>query len=339
MIAMSGGVDSSVAALISVRDGLDCAGSIAILHKNVKSGEKDASEVAARLGIPFFVFDFSNSFSKLVIEHFVSAYREGRTPNPCIECNKHIKFGILLKKALELQKDYIVTGHYARVERDVSGRFLLKKGADSAKDQSYVLYTLTQEQLARVRFPLGGLTKAEVREIALDSKLTSAGRKESQDICFVPDADYARFIADFTGEQPRKGRFVDVDGNDLGENNGIVSYTVGQRRGLGLAMPYPPYVLELRPEDDTVVIGKDEMLYSRSLQAREVNLIAVDRIDGRLRVFVKIRYSQPGQPATVRQIGGDTLHIEFDDPQRAITRGQAAVLYDGDTVLGGGTIV
>jgi len=339
LIAMSGGVDSSVAALISSRDGLDCAGAIAKVHKNVKSGEADARAVAGRLGIPFFVFDLSGDFSVRVIEPFITAYREGRTPNPCIECNKHIKFGSFLQKAAELDKDFIVTGHYARVSQSGAGRYLLKKGADPSKDQSYALYTLTQEQLSRARFPLGGLTKAEVREIALDAGLENTGNKESQDICFVPDGDYARFINEHTGEPPRKGRFVDVQGNDLGQHNGLLSYTIGQRRGLGLAMPYPPYVLELRPSDDAVVVGRNELLYSKSFQVRGVNLIPIDRIDAPLRGRVKIRYLQLEQPATVRQIGDDALHIEFDEPQRAITRGQAAVIYDGEVVLGGGTIV
>jgi len=339
LIAMSGGVDSSVAALITIRDGLDCAGAIAKLHTNVNNGEPDARQTAVRLGIPFFVFDFTDSFTEHVIDYFVTAYREGRTPNPCIECNKHIKFGRLLQKATELKKDVIVTGHYARVERDGAGRYLLKKGADQSKDQSYALYTLSQEQLARTRFPLGGLKKAEVRDIALEAGLEKAGYKESQDICFAPDGHYAQFIHGHTGEQPRKGRFVDVDGNDLGENNGLVSYTIGQRRGLGLAMPYPPYVLELRSIDNTVVVGKNEMLYSKSLQVRGINLIPISQINAPMRVCVKIRYSHTGQPATVRQISDDELHIEFVDPQRAITKGQAAVIYDGDVVIGGGTIV
>jgi len=338
MIAMSGGVDSTVAALLSVRGGLDCAGAIAKLHTNADNGKEDARAAAERLGMPFFVFDFSDDFADLVIERFINAYSEGRTPNPCIDCNRSIKFGKFLEKAMEMGKSCIVTGHYARTEQDCSGRYLLKKGADPSKDQSYVLYTLSQDQLSRTRFPLGGLTKAEVREIALNAGLLNAEKSESQDICFVPDGDYAKFIEYYTGTLPRKGRFLDTEGNDLGENEGVIHYTIGQRRGLGLAMPHPPYVIELNPKDNTVIVGRNEMLYTKTLRATDINLIPFDRIDSPLRAKVKIRYKHSEQPATVRQTDNDVLHIEFDEPQRAITKGQAAVIYDGDVVLGGGTI-
>ena len=341
---MSGGVDSSVAALLAKSEGLECAGAIIRLHPNAECGEPDARAVAASLGIPFFVFDFSDCFTERVIDRFIRAYEEGRTPNPCVACNKHIKFGRFLEKALELGKDCIVTGHYARAERDGAGRdgagrYLLKKGADLSKDQSYVLYTLSQDQLARVRFPLGSLSKAEAREIAKSAGLYASGKRESQDICFVPDGDYVSFIEENTGEPMRKGRFIDTGGNYLGENRGVACYTVGQRRGLGLAMPYPPYVIEIRPEDDTVVVGGGEMLYSKNLHAREINLIPVDRLDSPLKARVKIRYRHVEQPATVWQVGDDELRIEFDEPQRAITKGQAAVIYDGESVIGGGTII
>jgi len=338
LVAMSGGVDSAAAALLTKREGLECAGATIRLHANAVSGEADARAAAASIGIPFFVFDFSASFAEGVIERFVSAYREGRTPNPCVDCNKRIKFGRFMEKAREMGKDCIVTGHYAKVERDSSGRHLLKKGADRSKDQSYVLYTLSQDQLAYARFPLGGLSKADARELATGAGLGVSGKRESQDICFVPDGDYAKFIESHTGERARKGRFVDADGNDLGENDGVVRYTLGQRRGLGLAMPYPPYVIELRPEDGTVVVGRDGQLFSKALRVRGINLIAADRLDVPLRARVKIRYRHAEQPATVRQVGEDELSIEFDEPQRAITKGQAAVIYDGDVVVGGGTI-
>jgi len=338
LVAMSGGVDSSVAALLAKREGLECAGAIIRLHPNVSCGEADARAAAVGLGIPFFVFDFFAPFAERVIDRFVSAYMEGRTPNPCIDCNKHIKFGRFMEKALEMGNDCIVTGHYARTGRDGAGRHLLKKGANLSKDQSYVLYTLTQDQLAHAFFPLGELSKAEVRELAIGAGLETADKSESQDICFVPDGDYLKFIEEHTGERPRKGRFIDAEGKFLGENNGVAGFTVGQRRGLGLAMPYPPYVLELRPEDGTVVIGKGEMLYSKKLHARGLNLIPTDKLDSPLRARVKIRYRHEEQPATVQQIGDDELLIEFDEPQRAITKGQAAVIYDGDTVVGGGTI-
>lgn len=339
LVAMSGGVDSSVAALLMLRDGFDCAGAIMKLHPDAVDSGADAQSVADKLGIPFFVFDFSEAFTSRVIKRFITDYREGRTPNPCIECNRHLKFGSLLEKTRELSYDCIVTGHYARIVRSENGRFLLKRGADLSKDQSYVLYSLKQDQLARIKLPLGELSKSQVRELAQNAQLDNANRRESQDICFIPDGDYARFIVEYSGKQPRNGRFVDIDGNYLGDHNGVLHFTVGQRRGIGLAMPHPMYVLELRPEDDTVIIGKNEQLFSKTLFAGDINLIPVDRLDAPLRGMVKIRYKHSGQPATVYQIDDNTLRIDFDEPQRAITKGQAAVVFDGDTVIGGGTII
>ena len=338
LIAMSGGVDSTVAAILMMGDGFDCAGAAMSLFKGGEGIALDAQAAADRLGIPFFTFDFSECFSECVISPFIKDYHEGRTPNPCIVCNKHLKFGMLMDKLQELGKDYLTTGHYARTELDVNGRYLLKRGVDSAKDQSYVLYTLTQKQLSFVRFPLGGLTKSQVREIALDKGFDNAAKHESQDICFIPDGDYAAFIREHSGASSRKGRFTDREGSDFGECKDIYYYTIGQRRGLGLAMTHPTYVLELRPEDSTVVIGKEEMLYSSSFSAVDINLIPFNRLDAPIRAQVKIRYSNPGHPAMIHQTADDTLFIEFDEPQRAITKGQAAVIYDGDTVLGGGTI-
>ena len=335
---MSGGVDSTAAAILMQREGYDCACALMTLRPGEETGEADARRAAKQLGLPFFVFDFSEAFEERVINRFVSAYNEGRTPNPCVDCNKHIKFGELLQKSLELGNNCLATGHYARVERGADARFLLKKGADAAKDQSYVLYSLTQQQLAHIHFPLGGLSKTQVRLLVSDAGLQNADKSESQDICFVPDGDYAGFIIMHTGIQPRKGQFVDTEGNTLGENRGIVRYTIGQRRGLGLSMPYPPYVLALRPEDDTVVVGKNEMLYSKRLYARDINLIPFDNLNSPVKARVKIRYKHTEQPAMVHQTGEDTLLIEFDEPQRAITGGQAAVIYDGDIVIGGGTI-
>jgi tRNA-specific 2-thiouridylase len=338
LIAMSGGVDSTVAAILSQRDGFECVGATMRLFNNSDKTVEEARTVTAKLGLPFFVFDFSESFAKRVIEPFIDEYRAGRTPNPCIECNKHLKFGQLQKKALELGMESIATGHYAQVERDANGRYLLKKGADKKKDQSYVLYTLTQEQLSLVRFPLGSLTKSQVREVALCVGLDVAKSGESLDICFVPDGDYVKYITEYSGINPRKGRFIDTEGNILGENKGVISYTIGQRRGLGLALPYPPYVLELRPEDDTVVIGKSELLYSKTLTVTDINLIPFDKLDAPLKAQVKIRYSDPGHSATVHQTDENTIHIEFDESQRAITKGQSAVFYDNDIVIGGGRI-
>ena len=337
--AMSGGVDSTVAAMLAIRDGIDCEGAVMKLHHAAADLEAGALSAAAQLGIQLYIYDFSGQFALEVIERFISAYREGRTPNPCIDCNKYLKFGRLMEKARERGKSCVITGHYARTELSQGGRYLLKKGVDTNKDQSYVLYTLAQEQLAYVRFPLGGLTKQEVREFALAAGLNNARKVESQDICFIPAGGYVKFIQEYTGEQPQKGRFIDIDGNDLGENKGVINYTIGQRRGLGLAMPYPPYVLELRPETGDVVVGENEKLYSKSLLARDINLIPIDRIDFPMRARAKIRYNQREQPATVRQIDDNTLSVDFDEPQRAVTKGQSVVIYDGDVVIGGGTIV
>ena len=339
LVAISGGVDSAVAAALTLHDGFDCAGAVMKLFEGGEKTVANAQSVASKLRIPFHIFDFTERFSEHVIAPFVDDYHQGRTPNPCVVCNRRIKFGEFVDKALELEKGCIVTGHYAQIECDANGRYLLKKGADPAKDQSYVLYTLTQEQLARTRFPLGVLLKSQVREIAREMDFKYMPGDESQDICFIPDGDYVGFIKKYTGTEPRTGRFVDTDGNDLGENNGVISYTVGQRRGLGLAMPHPSYVLEIRPKDNTVVVGKDEQLYSKSLRASEINLIPFDKLDAPLRAQVKIRYAHNGSPAMVSQTGEDTLHIEFDEPQRAITKGQSAVIYDGDIVIGGGTII
>jgi len=340
LVAMSGGVDSTVAAMLSIRDGLSCAGATMRLHTaESNGGGNDARTAAERLGIPYHVFDFTEPFTKHVLDRFTIAYLEGRTPNPCVDCNKRLKFGCFLEKALELGYDFIATGHFAQIGRGADGRYLLKKGTDPEKDQSYVLYGLTQEQLAHVLFPIGGLTKQQVRELARAEGLGNADKRESQDICFVPDGDYIGFIERRAGHPLRKGRFIDTEGNELGENKGVAAYTIGQRRGLGLAMPCPVYVLDIRPRDNTVVVGRGELLYSTTLELRDINLIAADKLPSKIRANVKIRYKHQEQPAIVQQTGEDTLHVEFDKPQRAITRGQAAVLYDGDTVLGGGTIV
>ena len=351
LIAMSGGVDSSVSALLMKQAGYECVGCTMRLYDNEMIGEdlhstccsrkdtRDALAVTLKLGIPYYVFRYEEAFCKELIEPFVRAYEEGRTPNPCIECNRIFKFGHLQEKMEELDCDVVVTGHYARIEEDPeSGRWLLKKGLDPSKDQSYVLYTMTQEQLAHTRFPLGALTKEEVRQIAEEQGFINAKKHDSQDICFVPDGDYASFMERFRGAEYPEGDFVDREGHVLGRHKGFVRYTVGQRRGLGIPAEHPLYVLEVRPGDNTVVLGRDEDLYQRELIAEHVNLISVERLTGPMRVSAKIRYRHKEQPATVYPEGEDRIRVVFDEPQRAITRGQAVVLYQGDVVAGGGVI-
>ena len=339
LVAMSGGVDSSVAARLIIDSGYECAGAAMRLFENdYVTNDSDAQKIASTLGIPFYTFDFIKIFTETVINRFASAYQNGLTPNPCVECNRFVKFGAFLQKAVETGYDRIATGHYARV-KERGGRYLLYKGADNSKDQSYFLYSMTQEQLLKTIFPVGGLLKNEVREIAAKSNFLNAKKRDSQDICFAPDNDYAGFIKKNYGITFERGRFVDAAGNDLGEHKGIVNYTVGQRKKLGLSADEPLYVIGIRAAENIVVVGKEEELYTKTLTARDVNLIPFDSLDGTIRATAKIRSRQPEQKATVRQTGTDILRVEFDEPQRAVTYGQAVVLYDGDTVIGGGTIV
>ena len=335
---MSGGVDSSVAAFL-IKDGSDeCAG--AIMRLLAQSAEEEAArEVAARLGIPFHVFPLEAEFRENVITPFVAAYRAGLTPNPCVECNRTMKFGKFLELAQGLGMSHVATGHYAVIERDAaSGRFLLRRGADEKKDQSYVLWTLTQEQLAAAILPLGPLSKAEAREIAEAQGFTNAHKKESQDICFVPDGDYAAFISKTAGSAGAPGKFIDESGRTLGEHRGLTRYTVGQRRGLGLSLRAPLYVRAKDAARNTVTLCPESGLYSKTLTASHANLIAVAKFDRPARVSAKIRYRAAERPATVEQLSEDKLRIEFDEPQRAITPGQSVVLYDGGYVVGGGVI-
>lgn len=348
---MSGGVDSSVAAFLTKEEGFDCTGATMKLFSNEDIGVEgesrccslddveDARSVANRLGIPFFVFNFSDNFRREVIERFIAAYKSGATPNPCIDCNRFLKFDKFFSRAKELDIGHIVTGHYASVYYDAaSRRWGLKKGTDESKDQSYVLYSLTQEQLAHTLLPLGGMSKTEVREIARDNGFINAKKRESQDICFVPDGDYAAFIERYTGEPNRPGNFVDGEGRVLGRHRGFVRYTIGQRRGLGLSLREPLYVCAKRAADNTVILGRGEELFSKSLTASGINLIACERISSPLRLRAKVRYKQREQWATVEQTAEDRLRVDFDEPQRAVTPGQAVVFYDGSCVVGGGTI-
>ena len=351
IIAMSGGVDSSVAAYLIKEQGFECIGATMKLFQNEDVGVsrehsccslddvEDARSVAYALQMPHYVFNFSDMFKEKVIDRFVASYENGATPNPCIDCNRYLKFDKLYRRVKEIDFDFVVTGHYARIEQDCeTGRYLLKKALDNGKDQSYVLYSLTQDQLAHTLFPLGEYQKSQIREIAEKQGFINAKKHDSQDICFVQNGRYSDFIEQYTGNSYPQGNFIDTQGNVLGRHNGIIRYTIGQRKGLGIASSAPLYVLGVNPAENTVVLGSDESLYSRSLKASDINLISVSSIEEPMRLKAKIRYRQPEQWATVTQTDDDTLEILFDEPQRAITKGQAVVLYDGDTVVGGGTI-
>lgn len=350
MVGMSGGVDSAVSAFLLLKNGFEPTGvncrffdndDAFIAEKTCCSLEdsQDARSVAYKLGIPFYVFNFTEDFRKRVIGNFIEVYTGGGTPNPCIECNRYLKFDKLLKRALELEHSFVATGHYARNEFDkASGRYLLRKGIDETKDQSYVLYMLTQFQLEHTLFPLGGLRKIEVRKIAQENGFVNAKKHESQDICFVPDGDYAAFIEKSLDRTFPSGSFVDREGNVLGTHKGIIRYTIGQRRGLGLSLKAPLYVLEKDAENNRVVLAPEEYLFSKGLFAKNINLIAAEKLDKPIRVKAKVRYKQAEQWATVEQVSQSRFHVEFDFPQRAFAKGQAVVLYDGDVVVGGGTI-
>ena len=346
MIGMSGGVDSSVVAYLTMQMGYECIGATMGLYTGQDRhcpcpapDTTDAQAVAQRLGIPFHYFDLSGDFEERVMEPFVRCYESGLTPNPCIECNRHLKFDAFFRQARALGCDYIVTGHYARIGYDESsGRYLLRKAADEAKDQSYFLYRLTQQQLAHTLFPLGGLTKAEARVIAEQQGFINARKRDSQDICFVPDGDYVAFLERYTEKTYSPGNYLDTAGNVVGRHKGAVAYTLGQRKGLGLAMGAPVYVCGKDMQANTVTVGPEELLMSRTLLAADCNWIAAPELTEPMRVKAKARSRMKEEPATVYPEENGRIRVEFDEPQRAITPGQAVVLYLGDTVLGGGTI-
>jgi tRNA-specific 2-thiouridylase len=342
LAAMSGGVDSSVAALVLREAGYDCVGATMKLFDGESrccslADVNDARDVCFRLGLPHYVLNFKREFAEQVIDRFVRVYLSGATPNPCIDCNRFIKFNSLLIRAQSVDHQMLATGHYARIEKSGT-RYLLKKGADAAKDQSYVLYAMTQEELSRTLFPLGGMTKEAVREIAAAHRLINAHKKDSQDICFVPDGNYGAFIEAYTGTKTAPGDILDPAGTKIGVHQGYCRYTIGQRRGLGVAAGTPLYVAAKSARNNTVTLAPDAALYTTTLTANDLNLIAVDRLDKPLRVTVKTRYLQKGSPALITQIDEHTIRADFDEPQRAVTPGQAAVFYDDDIVIGGGTI-
>lgn len=349
LIAMSGGVDSSVAAHLTLQEGISCIGATMRLYDNqdlsVESSccslddVEDARSVAHNLGIPFYVFNFTKEFQCAVMDQFVASYEHGLTPNPCVECNRHLKFSKFLERAAVLGCEYIVTGHYAQIiYDDASGRYLLKKAVDAAKDQSYFLYALTQEQMAHIRFPLGGMTKAEVRQIADAQGFQNARKHDSQDICFVPDGDYLAFLKRYTKKNYPSGKFLDLNGKVVGTHNGAVGYTLGQRKGLGLAMGAPVYVCSKNMAENTVTVGPNEALFHKALRANDWFFFPFPDLKEPIRIKAKTRSRMQEQPATAYPEDNGYVRIEFDEPQRAITPGQAVVLYDGDTVVGGGTI-
>ena len=349
LIAMSGGVDSSLAAKLMKDKGFDCIGCTMKLYHNEDVGiersrtccslddVEDARSVAYKLGMPFYVFNFTEAFRDTVIRKFIESYEKGITPNPCIDCNRYMKFDKLFERAKILGCDYIVTGHYARIEEE-NGKFVLKKALDETKDQSYVLYSMTQDQLVHTMFPLGSMQKTEVRAIAEESGFVNADKPDSQDICFVPNGDYTSVIELQTGKRPVEGNFVDKQGNILGRHKGVIHYTIGQRKRLGISHTEPLYVCGICPQDGNVILGSNDDLFSREADVSDFNWISGEVPGSEFRCKAKIRYRQPEQWVTVIPTGADTVHIVFDEPQRAITPGQAAVFYDGDTVLGGGTI-
>lgn len=352
VVGMSGGVDSSVAAYLLKEQGYDVVGVTMQIWQDEEqcqiednggccgiSAVDDARRVAAHLGIPYYVMNFKKDFKENVIDYFVDEYKCGRTPNPCIACNRYVKWQSLLQRSMEIGADYIATGHYARIEELNNGRFAIANSVTAKKDQTYALYNLTQHQLSHTLMPVGDYTKDEIRAIAEKIGIQVANKPDSMEICFVPDQDYAGFIERETNYQSIPGNFVDIEGNVLGQHKGIIHYTVGQRKGLGLAMGYPVFVVAIRPEKNEVVIGKNDDVLSLKLYANRLNFMSIDHLEGEMKVMAKIRYNHDGAACTIRMKDDDLLECVFDEEQRAVTPGQAVVLYDGNHVLGGGTIM
>ncbi len=352
VVGMSGGVDSSVAAYLLKKQGYDVIGVTMQIWQDEEqtvqeenggccglSAVDDARRVADALGIPYYVMNFKEEFQEKVIDYFVNEYKEGRTPNPCIACNRYVKWESLLTRSLGIGAEYIATGHYAQIEQLPNGRYAIKHSETPKKDQTYALYNLTQEQLSKTLMPVGAYTKDQIREMAEEISLQIASKPDSQDICFVPDGDYASFIEKETKEPIKTGNFVSSDGTVLGKHKGIIHYTVGQRKGLGLSLGYPAFVLEIRSDTDEVVIGTKEESLSMTLRANCLNFMTIEDLKEPMRVLAKIRYNHKGDWCRVEKISEDEVLCTFEEPQRAITPGQAVVFYDGDYVMGGGTIL
>lgn len=335
---MSGGVDSSVTALLLKEMGFEVLGLTLLLHTEKESQDiADARAVCDRVGVPHLVVDGREKFREKVMEHFARVYEMGGTPNPCVDCNKNVKIPMIMETMEQQNATHMATGHYVRVERQ-GERYLLKKALDPKKDQSYVLYSLTQNQLSHLVFPLGGLTKPEVREIARQHGFATASKSDSQDICFVPDGDYGSFLERYRDKIFFSGDFVDETGRVLGRHAGAIRYTLGQRRGLGIPAESRLYVVGKDMEHNTVTLGSNDRLFSRTVFVEDANLIAADHLQDGEQLCARIRYQQKEQPCRVYETGEKSLRVEFLEPQRAVAPGQALVLYDGDTVVGGGTI-
>lgn len=352
VVGLSGGVDSSVAAYLLKEQGYDVIGVTMQIWQEEDSctveenggccglsAVEDARRVAQKLDIPYYVMNFRKEFQEQVIDYFTREYLEGRTPNPCIACNRYVKWESLLKRSLEIGADYIATGHYARVEQLPNGRYAIRNSVTAKKDKTYALYNLTQEQLARTLMPVGAYTKDEIRKIAEEAGLLVAHKKDSQEICFVPDNDYAGFIKNSTGKTIPKGNFVLADGKVIGEHQGIIHYTIGQRKGLNLSMGHPVFVTKIRPDSNEVVIGESEDLFVNTLICDRVNFMAMEGLEGEMRLKAKIRYNHPGAECVISPTEDGKVRVTFDQPQRAITPGQAVVFYQGEYVAGGGIIL
>ena len=353
VVGMSGGVDSSVAAYLLKEQGYDVIGVTMQIWQDEEETQQqenggccglsavdDARRVADRLEIPYYVMNFKQEFKQYVMDYFVAEYLAGRTPNPCIACNRYVKWESLLARSLSIGADYIATGHYARIAKCDNGRFAVAKSVTAAKDQTYALYNLTQEQLKRTLMPVGDYTKDEICAIAEETGLMVAHKKDSMEICFIPDDDYAGFIDRECGDQvPPPGNFVLTDGTVVGKHKGITHYTIGQRKGLGIAFGHPVFVTEIRPETNEVVLGENRDVFTYELDADHINFMSIPDIKDEMLLKAKIRYSHSGSMCKVTRTGEDTIHCEFLEPVRAVTPGQAVVLYDGEYVAGGGTIL